>query len=322
MKYLSALISTDPACRMKSGKKSFTFLTPRGLVKSGFLQIFNLIKKVITVLIALYSNSYYLSNKKRDHFKYHTMKSETTNQRIKPKATIDQIASINQVVPQMLKSIGLDLETNYDKTLHQVCVENQWNETELLDWINGHQQKPYSFLQSGIPDEHELGRATPSEVCDYLLNHSLDPILDVADSVRKDFSRTNKLLVKQYPWLKEADWHIKQLLNRLDFYLNFEKKRFYPLVKLFEQEREKMLDGNAQGLRRSITIVKEDHQQIRAAMKTIRNLTNDFNFDEQSSSTIRILCNHLKSLDKMLDIHLSTEKDYLLPEIEQKLAET
>jgi len=250
------------------------------------------------------------------------MKTETSTQPITPEATIHQIASNNQVIPQLLESIGLDLKTNFNKTLHQVCAEKQWDESELLEWINEHQQKSYSFLQKGIPDEDELSGASSSEVCDYLLNHSINSVLDLAASVRKDYPRVTKVHGNQYPWLKEADWHIRQLLNRLDFYLNFEKKRFYPLVKLFEKEREKMLDGNAQGLRRSVGIVKEDHQQMRAAMKSIRGLSNDFNFDESSCSTLRILCNQLKSLDQMLDSHLNTEKDYLLPDIEQKLAET
>ena len=250
------------------------------------------------------------------------MKSETTIQYITPEATIHQIASFNRLVPKLLESIGLDLKTNFYKTLRQICTEKQWNEAELLAWINEHPQKSYSFFQNGIPDENELNGATSSEVCDYLLNHSLNSVLDLAASVRKDYPRVINVHGNQYPWLKESDWHIRQLLNRLDFYFNFEKKRFYPLVKLFEKEREKMLDGNAQGLMRSVTIVKEDHQQIRSAMKTIRELSSDFNFDETSCSTLRILCNQLKSFDKMLDSHLNIEKEYLLPDIEQKLADT
>lgn len=250
------------------------------------------------------------------------MKTETSPQPITPEATIHQIASINQLVPQLLESIGLDLKTNFDKTLHQICTEKRWNETELLNWIKEHQQQSYSFLQNGLPDENELSGATSSELCDYLLNHSLNSVLDLAASIRKDYPRVSKVHGNQYPWLKEADWHIRQLLNRLDFYLKFEKKRFYPLVKLFEEEREKMLDGNAQGLRRSLEIVNEDHQQIQSAMETIRCLSNDFNFDESSCSTLRILCIQLNSLYQILDTHMNTEKDYLLPEIEQKLAET
>lgn len=77
-----------------------------------------------------------------------SIKTDSTIQKLTPEATLDQIISANSNAPHLLQSIGLDPSGQADKTLRQVCLEKQWNEVEMLEWIK--KNPPAEKMKKGI----------------------------------------------------------------------------------------------------------------------------------------------------------------------------
>lgn len=249
------------------------------------------------------------------------MKTNSTTHKLTPEATLQQIISTHSNAPLLLQSIGLDPNGREDKTLRQVCSEKQWNETELLEWI----KKDLSAIQkknNTIPFDKKRRQpgTTIPEICSYLTEETLPEIKDLSDYVRSDYMRTGKIHGTQYPWLNSAKWHVNQLLNTLRYFIHFESETFYPLAIELQKEGERTLDGSVQNLKKSIDVIQQDHQIIEKKIKRIKKISGDFRYDESACSTLRILCNRLKTLCRTIDEHLKIEQAKLLPEIENKLA--
>lgn len=246
------------------------------------------------------------------------MKTDQVKKKLTPEATLQQIISTHGVAQELLTSIGLDLSNHTDKTLRQLCMEKQWSEQEVLKWIKKNQtisagKTVDDDLQEKITNDHQI-----PEICDILMNDTLPVIADHATAIGKRYKRVSRVHGEQYPWLRQTGEDIKRLLEILPLYTKFEKEKFFPLAKELQKQKERILDGDAQSLKRSVKLIKGDHKRIGRLMKTIRNLSNNFAYDEKAGSVYRNLCNRLNSLFTTLDVHITIEKNDLLPKIDQK----
>lgn len=241
-------------------------------------------------------------------------------QKLTPESTLQQITSFHSNAPLLLQSIGFDLHGNETKTLRQVCSEKQWNEVELLEWIK---KNPPSVQKknNGITYKKKTRQpgTTYSEICSYLTEETLSKIKDLTKQIRSEYPRVAKVHGIQYPWLNSIKWHVNQLLNNLQYFINFESKTFYPLAVELQKQGERMLDGSAQNLKKSLKVIKHDHQGIEESIERIKEISRDFHYDESACSTLRILCSRLETLCRTIDEHLQIEQTKLLPKIEKKL---
>lgn len=248
------------------------------------------------------------------------MKTESTTQKLTPEATLDQIISVNSNAPHLLQSIGLDPNGHADKTLRQICSEKQWNEVELLKWIK--KNPPAEQVQKNADSFKKKNRnmgTSVTEICNFLTTETLPVIENLSSDVRNEYERVSQVHGMQYPWLNEAKWHVNELLNTLQYFIKFETETFYPLVTEFQERGERILDGSVQNLKRSLTVIKDDHSLIKQKMQQINKISNYFHFDESACSTIRILCSRLETFFDILTDHIEIEERKLLPGIEKKL---
>jgi iron-sulfur cluster repair protein YtfE (RIC family) len=240
------------------------------------------------------------------------METDSSTRKLTPEATLQQIISFNSNISHMLQSIGLDPKDSEEKTLRQVCSEKQWNEIELLKWIK---KNP-----PAIEKKRRLPGTTISEICSFLEKETLTEIKELSAYVRSDYILTSKIHGIQYSWLNSAKWHVNQLLNTLQYFSNFELETFYPLAIELQKQGKRTLDGSVQNLKKSIAVVKQDHQIIEERMERITKISRSFYYDESACSTLRILCNRFETLFQTIDEHINIEQTKLLPEIEQILA--
>src|SRR5690625_6822677 len=63
------------------------------------------------------------------------METTTETLPLTPDATLQEIINFNPFAEDLLTTIGVDTEALSDKTLRQLCVQKQWSEYEVLDWI-------------------------------------------------------------------------------------------------------------------------------------------------------------------------------------------
>lgn len=249
------------------------------------------------------------------------MKTESTIQKLTPEATLDQIISVNSNAPYLLQSIGLDPNGHTDKTLRQICSEKQWNEVELLEWIK--KNPPAEQVKKNVDlfkkKTRNIGTSV-TEICNFLTSETLPVIKNLSFQIRNEYERVSQVHGMQYSWLNEAKWHVNELLNTLQYFIKFEKETFYPLVTEFQKRGEQILDGSVQNLKRSLSVIKDDHSLVKEKMQQINTISNHFHFDESACSTLRILCSRLETFFDVLTDHIEIEVKRLLPGIEKKLS--
>lgn len=232
--------------------------------------------------------------------------------------TLGQIFNRNSYAQELLKSIGFKPEGQTDKTLRQICSERQWSENEVLEWIGHHEEKESTPSPSFVKDLFNYD-VNMTEVCHYLRKETIPEIENLVTKVKKDYARVLKVHGIQYPWLKEASPFVDQLLNKLQYLMYFEKMTFYPLVDEYYHQKEKILDRDIQNLKRSVQIVREDHQSIQKSIYHINRLSNNLHYPENACSTFRIVANQLGMLIDFVGRHFNIEDKHLLPSLESKL---
>lgn len=249
-----------------------------------------------------------------------SMKTDSITQQLTPEATLHQIISVNSNAPHLLQSIGLDPNSHTDKTLRQICSEKQWNEVELLEWIKKNPSAKQVKIDVDTFEKKSNDAGTSiAGICNYLSMETLTVILDLTTEIRAEYERVSQVHGMQYPWLNEAKWHVNQLLNTLQYFIKFETETFYLLAIELQEQGERMLDGNVQNLKRSLTVIKDDHSLIKEKMQRIKKISNHFHFDESTCATLRILCSRLETFFDVLADHIEIEEKKLLPGIEKKL---
>lgn len=232
--------------------------------------------------------------------------------------TLGQIFNKNSYAQELLKSIGFNPAGQTDKTLRQICAEKQWSENEVLEWIVHHERKQPLPSASFIEDIFNQ-KVSTSEVSSFLKIKTIPEIERLSELVNKDYPRVLKIHGIQYAWLKETSPHVDQLLDKLKYLTYFEKMKFYPLADEYSYQKDKILDRDVQNLKRSVQIVRDDHQHILKTIHTINRLSNHLSYPENACSTLRIVCNHLDMLFDVVQRHIDIEEKHLLPSIESKL---
>lgn len=236
-------------------------------------------------------------------------------------ATLEQLSMVHENTPDLLESIGLNPVQYWDKTLKQVCFEKQWNESELLEWIRKNTPETIANGKSAKNVESYSGNSTATDICSMLSKQMHPRIREYAELVGSEFERVYALHAIQYPWLSEISWDLRKLLENLNRFLQFEERVFYPLTKEAEQYHEQMLDGSAQKLKRSLSLINDDHEQILGRATKIRRIGNLFKIEDGTCTTFRLLC---RSMDELFDLICSLvtiEKTLLLPAVDRLLQE-
>lgn len=239
---------------------------------------------------------------------------------LKPEATLQQIITANRPALQLLKSIGLNVAGESDKTLRQVCAEKKWSEHEVLNWI-----KKNDTTQIQQPTGSKLFMKVSKRkipfICDSLSASTYPFLKKHISEIQQNYPRISRVHGTQYLWLREAEWPVHMLSEKLPLYLRFEKNKFFPLAKELHFQKHRILDGNVQNLLRSVKVIEEDHQHLLDLMSAIRRISQNFSFDESACSSLRILCKQIKDLFVKLDEHIKIEQQVLLPQIRKTLGE-
>lgn len=245
---------------------------------------------------------------------------KTKQEAVTADTTLGQIFNINSYAQELLRSIGFNPIGQTDKTLRQICTERQWSENEVLEWIGHHHNDKVEHQPSASFAEDLFNHDVRiTDVCHYLKKETIPKIENLSSDISKDYERVLKIHGIQYPWLKEAAPYVEQMLSKLQYLMYFEKMKFYSLVEEYSHQKEKILDRDVQNLRRSIQIVRDDHQNILKSIHHINRLSNNLQYPEGACSAMRILCNRLKMLTELVGRHFDIEEKHLLPAVENKL---
>jgi iron-sulfur cluster repair protein YtfE (RIC family) len=240
-----------------------------------------------------------------------------------PEATISEIIRSDSEAGELLASIGLSPSEHEQETLRSVCQQRKWSEVEVLRWL-----KKQSSTTNGessndkagpVPDEDALLSVWTT----YLEDSFIKPNQSLLKELAESFPRIHKIHGNQYPWLKTMKWDFDKFREVLGMYYNFERKKFFPLVKrLKSNNRNNVNHGTIQKLEKSFNIIERDQHRLLRLKNTIRKKGKHFENPGNACSTLRIQNENFKILFDQLEKQFDVEKQQLLPRTKEEMQAT
>ncbi|REL38603.1 hypothetical protein DYD21_01245 [Rhodohalobacter sp. SW132] len=247
------------------------------------------------------------------------MSTEKTLPKLTPEATINQIISSDQNAAKLLNSIGMKPEQYQDQTLRSVCQQRQWNEEELLSWIQKNHAEPGCIKNT--PENPDFKEDLSHWV--NWLSDSVQPcIRELLTEISRDLPRVQLVHGNQYTWLKNIEWHFNTLNNQLKLYLSLENETLFPMANELNDRKESILYGKVRDLKRALEILESDRPKIKKEMDKIREFSDGFKHPAGACSTLRIMNKNLADLSTQLERYFSIEQEHLFPLIKNQLYST
>ncbi len=237
-----------------------------------------------------------------------------------PEATISQIIEANDQAGQLLASIGLSVSEHKTETLRSVCQQRKWSEAEVLQWVKKQILSTNGKSESQIPHTSPDTNDSLTKWTQYLEEELISPNLSILDELKNSVPRIHKIHGNQYPWLKNMQWHFKEFDEMLGMYYQFERKKLFPLVSRFSNEKNSSVNhGIVQKLEKSFGIIERDQDRLMQQMATIREKGNQFENPANACSTLRIQNKNFRILFSNLKDQFDIEYHRFIPRIKKEL---
>ncbi|WP_142715704.1 hypothetical protein [Fodinibius sediminis] len=236
-----------------------------------------------------------------------------------PDATIGQIVSAEKNAGELLSSIGLSPKNHQSETLRSVCQQKKWSEVEVLKWLKKNQQ--HNGAQKNAKDKEEppdFGKNL-QKWCKYLEQHFLTRNTELLDDINRDFPRVHKIHGNQYEWLKNMQWYLDKLEEKLNYYFYFQRQKLFPLLESLKDPKKKVLHGTIKKVNSGIEIIEDDQNTILELIDAIEEKGQGLKNPEDACSTLRILNYNVKTLFSSLRKQIEIEREHLIPLVKQKL---
>ncbi len=237
-----------------------------------------------------------------------------------PDATIGEIVSVEKNAGALLSSIGLSHESHKAKTLRSVCQQKQWSEVEVMKWLKKNQEN--NGVQKSIKNEEKLPDLGDNLLkwCEYLEQDFLTKNTELLDDINRDFPRVHKIHGNQYEWLKNMQWYLDKLEEKLNYYFYFQRNKLFPLLNELEDSKKKVLHGTITKINNGLKIIEEDQNKILDLIDTTEKKGQGLENPEGACSTLRILNYNVKTLFSSLRKQIELERQHIIPLVKQKLA--
>lgn len=245
-----------------------------------------------------------------------------TNQslaKLTPDTTLSHLISVEPGAAQMLASIGLEPAEHKGETLRAVCKQRQWSEVEVLQWIKKHRLVCDESASKDDPYQEPDFNNDVVRWCECIEENTHTSTLELLNEISRDFPRVLHIHGNQYPWLKNMKWQFEHFEDALRLYLRFEQKKFFPLIRKWQESKGEVLDGTIREVKRCVTIITRDQKRLQDVKVTLREKGNEFESPSGACTTLRILNQNFKMLYSGLDEQFEVEEETLLPLLQEKL---
>lgn len=248
------------------------------------------------------------------------MNTDQSLNKLTPEATISQIIEANDQAGQLLASIGLSVSQHKTETLRSVCQQRKWSEVEVLQWVKKH------IISTNGENSNSISHTLPgtndsvTKWTRYLEDKLINPNLSLLEELKQSFPRIHKIHGNQYPWLKNIQWHFKEFNEILRMYYQFERKKLFPLVDRFSNEKNSTVThGTVQKLEKSFGIIERDQDRLMQQMATIREKGNQFENPANACTTLRIQNKNFRILFSNLKNQFEIEYHQFVPRLKKEL---
>lgn len=230
-------------------------------------------------------------------------------------ATIAQIVSANPQAGYLLASIGVRIPVYGGETLEAVCRRYQWCSKEVLEWVKENSLSGYGRLDEASEDPKE----DIWKLCNKLPGRYHKRLLELLLDISEDLINYQQLQDDQYARSDDLLKWFDTFEEKLQFYIYFECKRFFPLIRRLNVNDDYILDDTIQKLKRGMKIISDDQDKVLRFINKLETFASDFNRYAQKNVGFHKLNSDLKVLCSLLKEQFGIEQRTILPLIKQRI---
>lgn len=238
------------------------------------------------------------------------MESPALN-RIKTTSTLQEIISANEQTEALLQSIGISTEFYQEKSLLQICVEKQWNEKELLNWLR---KKTDSRGEKKRSEEVNFSELNRKQLFHHY-NQFQKRLIPQLKSLQSDFDRVCKVHGIQYPIIKEMHWHLEKISEKIRFVLMMTDKTIKPLLNSSDNGSDSILYGEAKKYKKSVKLVVQDQHQVASHIQKIEKLNSHPDKIEGVCGTMKTVFQDMKDLFSEIENLFELLRNGVIPKL-------
>lgn len=238
------------------------------------------------------------------------MKTSTLN-KLKTNSTFQEIISAHKSTESLLRSIGIQTETNEKKTLLQVCTEKQWNEEELLSWLRKQTQSELSQNES---ERKDFGRLSNKELLKAIRTFKSELTTQI-NELEPEFHRVCKVHGIQYPIIKEMHWHLNKIIEKLRYSFMTTDKTITPLFKSYSAGNKEILDGDVKKYNRGVELLIQDQHQIEDHIQKIEKMNSHPEKIEGVCATMKMVFKDMENLFLQVDTLFELLHNGVMPKL-------
>ena len=237
----------------------------------------------------------------------------TTLNSIKTTSTLQEIIAANKQTKSLLQSIGISTEFHKDKSLLQICVEKQWNEKELLKWLR---KKSKDLGEQHNDKEVNFSKLNRRELFEHY-NQIQKYISPQLSSLQSAFERMYKVHGIQYPVLKELNWHIDKIIEKVRFVLMMAEKTIKPLLNSSNNGSDSILYGEVKKYKKSVKLVVQDQHQVASHIQKIERMEFKPEKMERDCGTLKTVFKDMENLFLEIETYFGLLRNGVIPKINQ-----
>ncbi|MBL8215206.1 MAG: iron-sulfur cluster repair di-iron protein [Bryobacterales bacterium] len=211
----------------------------------------------------------------------------------------------------------IDYCCNGKRSLEEVCVERGLDPKHLR-----------AELEAVAPADARQSFATTAltELADHIVTRHHAYLRTNLPSIAHKAQRVLAVHGDKYAFLAELDRVFQGLSSELTQHMMKEEMVLFPLIgRLEKAEQEGQAPPSAPGgsIRNPIRMMEHEHDDAGRDLKSMRQLTSNFEPPAEACNTFRALYAQLEDLERDLHTHIHLENNILFPraaELEQRLA--
>lgn len=232
--------------------------------------------------------------------------------------TIGQIVTDDYRTAQVFRSFKLDFCCGGNKTVEEACKHKDIDPEKVYQSIR-------ELDHNGSAEQHNYSNWSLDFLIDYIINNHHKFSREKLPEIGQYAKKVASVHGDRHPELQEIYYEFTKLHGEIINHLDKEEELLFPYVKRLVEAKEKDEQPEAPDFGKAanpISMMEHEHEQSGAAMKKIREISNDFTPPKDACTTYRLLFENLEAFEKDLHKHVHLENNILFPkaiELEQSL---
>lgn len=203
---------------------------------------------------------------------------------------------------KVFKEYKIDFCCGGDRPIGEVLQEKNLNEAEVINTLNE------LYVTSKRTDDVNWEEAPLAQLVDHIVNKYHVYTVDVLTELNAFVTKVYRVHGDSHPHLREVFQTFSKLKSEMDQHLIDEERDVFPHIVAFDETSSK---AELEKAKEEINKLETEHEAVGDLLKTIRELTSDYQLPPGACNTYTLTYLKLEEFETMTHEHVHLENNIL-----------